>query len=34
MTALVIALLFGLIVAFMAVCVLCEREDQKNREKK
>lgn len=34
MTGFVIALLLGLIVAFMAVCVICEREDQKNREKK
>ena len=34
MTGFVLLLLFGLIVAFMAVCVICEREDQKNRDKK
>ena len=31
MTSFVIFLLLGLIVAFMIVCVLCEREDRRRR---
>lgn len=34
MTDWVLLLPFALIIAFVIVCILCEREDQKNREKK